>query len=158
MTDDTTLDLPDQLEMNEALDKPISLSDLPEATPLNPADIPPELISAIKAQVVAEMQNDDKRKEEEAKIRREAAKKEHDEYVSKMKASPDPWVEIEGWVETEKGVKVELEWNEPFVKFLREQGITGADEDQVVQKWIALLMKDLTSQMGEETQSDGDYS
>lgn len=113
-------------------------------------DIPPEVISAIKAQVIAEMQSDDKRKEEEAKIRQAEQKKQHDEYVATMKASPDPWVEIEGWAETPQGVKVELEWNEAFVEELKKQGITGADEDQVVQKWITLLMHDMSSKMENE--------
>ena len=152
MADDTTLDLPDQIEMREAL------SDIVHEKPraLNMENISPELIDVIKAQVVAEMQNDDKRKEEEDRIRRETQRKEHDDYVARMKASPDPWVEIEGWVETSEGVKVELEWNEPFVEHLKSKGISGSDEDQVVQKWIAMLMQDMTTKMGVDDKSEYD--
>jgi hypothetical protein len=116
--------------------------------------IDPEMIAAIKAQVIEEMKSEETRKKEEAKIRREQQKKEHDEYVALMKESDDPWVEIEGWVETKEGVRVELEWNDAFVRHLRDNGITGTDEDQVVQKWIAVLLHDMAGQIDEEVGED----
>lgn len=115
----------------------------------------PEMMAAIKAQVMEELKSEDARKAEQAKQRREAQKKEHDEYVELMKASEDPWVEIEGWVETAQGVRVELEWNDAFVGYLREQGIPGADDDQVVQRWVAMLLYDMASQMDEKAEDEG---
>ena len=138
-------DLPNQME--KELTKIVT--DPPEQH-----HISSEMIEAIKAQVVAEMQNDATRIATENKIRHEQERKEHDEYVVKMKSSPNPWVEIEGWAENTNGVKVELEWNEAFVVFLRSQGISGSDDDQVVQKWITLLMQDMTTKMSEETKTD----
>ena len=91
----------------------------------------PDMLAAIKAQVIEEMKSDEVRQKEEAKIRREKQKKEHDEYIAMMKESEDPWVEIEGWVETKEGVRAELEWNDAFVAYLRDQGIPGTDEDRV---------------------------
>lgn len=117
-------------------------------------DIPPGLVEAIKQQVVSEMQNDKARKVEEARIRQEKQKDDHDKYVAQMKASPDPWVEILGEADTPQGLKIELEWNDAFVEMLRKEGITGADEDQIVQKWIALLMHDMSSKMGGETKTE----
>jgi len=116
-----------------------------------------DMIAAIKAQVIQEMKSEETRKREEAKIRREQQKKEHDEYVEMMKASDDPWVEIEGWVETAQGVRVELEWNDAFVEYLRTQGITGADDDQVVQRWVAMLLYDMANQMDEKADGDGEF-
>ena len=146
--------------MSDIFDSDLDEKMLDSVSPLNQAlnkekqhkvdDIPPEVISAIKAQVIAEMKSDDIRKKEEARIRQEEQKKQHDEYVETMKASPDPWVEIEGWAESPNGVKVELEWNDAFVNELKKQGISGADEDQIVQKWIALLMHDMSSKMADE--------
>jgi len=112
-------------------------------------EISPDIIAAIKAEVMQEMRNEDVRRREEASARRKQEKEQHEKYIATMKESPDPWVEIEGWAETKDGVKIELEWNDAFVAYLREQGITGSDEDQVVQKWIILLMKDLSSDMSE---------
>lgn len=118
----------------------------------------PEMLAAIKAQVIEEMKSEETRKKEEAKIRREQQKKEHDEYVAMMKESDDPWVEIEGWIETAEGVRVELEWNDAFVAHLRDQGIPGTDEDQVVQRWVAMLLYDMAGQMDEKADGEkGDF-
>lgn len=118
----------------------------------------PDMLAAIKAQVIEEMKSEETRQKEEAKIRREKQKKEHDEYIAMMKASEDPWVEIEGWVETSEGVRAELEWNDAFVAYLRDQGIPGTDEDQVVQRWVAMLLYDMASQMDEKAEEGkGDF-
>lgn len=124
----------------------------------NKPQFDPEMLAAIKAQVIEEMKSDEARQAEEAKIRREKQRKEHDEYIAMMKESEDPWVEIEGWVETKEGVRAELEWNDAFVAYLREQGIPGTDEDQVVQRWVAMLLYDMASQMDEKAEDGkGDF-
>jgi hypothetical protein len=120
--------------------------------------IDPDLIAAIKQQVIEDMKSEETRKAEEAKIRREQQKEEHDKYVEMMKASPDPWVEVEGWTETAQGVRAELEWNDAFVAYLREQGIPGTDDEQVVQRWVAMLLYDMASQMDEKAEDEqGDF-
>ena len=116
--------------------------------------VPPSMIAAIKKEIIEELKSDEARQAEEAKQRREKQKEEHDKYIEMMKASPDPWVEIEGWVDTPQGVRVELEWNDSFVDNLRQNGISGVDDEQVVQKWVALLMHDMAHKIDEE---HGDY-
>jgi hypothetical protein len=65
----------------------------------------------------------------------------------------EPWVDIKGIVEDPKhGIRVDLDWNEAFVEYLRENGITGVDEEVVVQKWITMLYRDLIEQ---NQQADG---
>ena len=64
----------------------------------------------------------------------------------------EPWVDIKGAVEDEKhGLKIELDWNDAFIDYLRENGINGADDDTVIQKWITMLYADLM----EHGQQDG---
>lgn len=113
-----------------------------------------EIKEQLKAQIFNELKDDQTRKIEEAKFRREEEDTEHSRYVEKMKQSPDPWVDIIGWVRTDEGVKIELEWNDAFVDYLRSNGIKGADEDQVVQKWVTLLLRDMADQMEERFNSD----
>jgi hypothetical protein len=143
---DNTLDLKDEIEMAEAM-----------SNNETPSGVSPDLVAQIKAQVLEEMKNDAKRKEAEDEIRREKERKEHDEYVKRMKESPDPWVEIVGWKETKQGVKIELDWNDPFIEDLKKQGVTGADEDQIVQKWIIFLMQDMASKMEDENTPMTEY-
>jgi len=118
----------------------------------NNLEISPEIMNQIKRQVIEEMRSEEKRKEEENTLRRTEEKKQHDEFVETMKISSDPWVEIIGWGELKDGVRIELDWNEPFITELKSKGFSGADEDQIVQKWIIMLMHDLSNE-----NEDGDY-
>ena len=111
--------------------------------------IDPDILKELKAQIVQELKSEEALRLEEEKQRREKQQADHATFIEKMKDSPDPWVEVIGWVETNKGVKVELEWNNAFVDYLRAEGIHGTDEEQVVQKWITLLLRDMADQMEE---------
>jgi len=106
----------------------------------------------IKSQVLEEMKNEEVRRHEETIIRQREEKEEHARYVEKMKQSPDPWVDIIGLNQTSDGMKIELEWNDAFISFLRSNNVSGSDEDQVVQKWLTLLLHDMTSQLGDNTE------
>lgn len=108
----------------------------------------------LKAQLLEELKDEQTKKLEEARLRREKEQEEHQKYIETMKQSPDPWVDIVGWVHTDQGVKVELEWNDAFVDYLRSNGISGTDEEQVVQKWVTLLLRDMADQMEDRYGSD----
>lgn len=126
------------------------------------AVLSPELIAAVKKQVTAEIVEELKEKkvfeEKEREIRRESEDLERANYVAKMKASDEPWVDFEGTVrDTEHGQRIQLEWNDAFIVYLREAGIDGTDEEQVVQKYIALLMRDMTDRVEDRYENDSDF-
>jgi hypothetical protein len=123
-----------------------------ESTPMD------NLISTIRQQVVAELKSDKARERQDAIMAREDAKKAQTEFVDKMKASADPWVDIQGWVETDQGVRVELDWNNAFVQHLKDQGVSGADDDQIVQQWVVLLLRDMTEKLVEDTPESSEFS
>lgn len=132
------------------------MSDDLKKNPLEGLD--PEVLKAIKAEIMDDLKEEKALEAEEAKQRQEEERKAHEEYVAKMKASPDPWVEIVGWTEEEDGgVSVQLDWNDPFVTGLRDAGITGTDDDQIVQKWITYIMADLAEKIEEENE-EGTYA
>lgn len=59
-----------------------------------------------------------------------------------------PRVEIVGEVlDPHKGVGIELDWNDAFVRFLRDNGYTGASDDAVVQYYITHLAQNIAEQM-----------
>lgn len=118
-----------------------------------------QLLNELRPQILEEV------KDQETKQREAILKKKQEErnartaYVQRMQESPQPWVEIIGMVnEGENKTKIELEWNSSFVEFLRKEGITGIDDDQIVQKWVALLLKDiaddLDSSIGPEKETE----
>lgn len=115
----------------------------------NKPTVDPDLLAAIKAQVLEELKDERTRKMEEAKAAREQSRQRYQAYVDQMKQSSEPWVDVVGWTETDQGVKVELEWNDAFVDYLRASGVSGADDEQIVQKWVTLLLRDMADQMEE---------
>lgn len=85
-----------------------------------------------------------------------AEKKAADEKIEQEKRDKEPWVDIRGMLEDPKhGIKVDLDWNDAFIEYLRDNGITGADEEIVVQKWITMLYRDLMDQQGVDGENNG---
>jgi len=140
-----------------ALETPRQERPVPAETPTPPA-VDPALVEAIRNQVMEELKSEDERARLEKIEARAEAKKAHEAYVERMKESADPWVDIQGWVETDQGVRVELDWNDAFVQHLKNEGITGADDDQVVQKWVTLLLADMSTQLEDEAPEKSEYS
>jgi hypothetical protein len=54
------------------------------------------------------------------------------------KDSKEPWVQVVGEdIDPERGIKIELDWNDAFVKYLKNSGYTGTSDEAIVQKWLA---------------------
>lgn len=67
------------------------------------------------------------------------------------KESSEPWVQVLGAdPDPENGIKIELDWNQAFVDYLREQGIVGTEDEQVVQRWLTLLLQEMTEESNED--------
>lgn len=110
-------------------------------------DPSPELLAQLRLQILKEMEDAEERErlrlEEERKVQDTA----HQKFLQEMYASKEPWVEMQSWADTPQGVKVELEWNDAFVQYLKAQGIEGTDDEQTVQKWVALLLMQINDSM-----------
>lgn len=62
--------------------------------------------------------------------------------------STEPWVEIcSDGVNDVKGMYVKLDWNDAFIEYLKDRGIKAADDEAMVQKWLAMLYQDLMARM-----------
>lgn len=63
----------------------------------------------------------------------------------------EPWVEIKSadYSET-KGIHIELDWNEAFIQYLKDNGMKGKDEELIVQKWLAFLYQDLIDRLEQQ--------
>lgn len=118
----------------------------------------PDLVAAIRKQIMEEMTSEKEVVRQKIIEEREIAKKAQDEYVVLMKESSDPWVDIQGWVTTEQGIRVELDWNDAFVAHLKSEGVKGADDDQVVQHWVTLLLRDMSDKLAEENPEKSEFS
>ena len=121
-------------------------------------NIDPELVAILKKQILAELKDQDTRAREELLASREQTKKIQDDYIEKMKLSTDPWVDVIADVKDSNGLGVRLEWNDAFIVFLKENGINGTDEEQIVQKYIALLLRDTADKLEGETKGESEYA
>lgn len=101
-----------------------------------------EIKDELRKELLEEIRAENKTKEEEQR-------KEEEDH-----AKEDPHVEIKGIVvDSEKGIKITLDWNDAFIKHLRDNGFDGADDDAVVQKYIAILAK----QVADDMENSGEY-
>ena len=70
----------------------------------------------------------------------------------------EPWVEIKSAVvDPVKGIQIELDWNAAFVEYLRENGLTGQDDETIVQKWLAFLYEDLVNRLEDHVINNTDH-
>src|SRR4051812_47504058 len=57
----------------------------------------------------------------------------HEEQNKAKYDSVEPWVEIRSAEFNEvKGIRIELDWNDAFVQHLKESGIKGKSDDEIV--------------------------
>lgn len=117
------------------------------------ASIDPSVVAAIRQSIIDDLANGKKQEEEKQAKIKEEAEKAHKAHVELMYTSTEPWVEIQSWTDTPKGARVELDWNDAFIAHLRANGFTGADEDQIAQKYLALLTQQAAENMEEKQDS-----
>ena len=64
------------------------------------------------------------------------------------KNSNEPWVQVIGeHVDPKQGIRIELDWNDAFVEYLKQNGYTGVNDETIVQKWLAQLYQHLIDGM-----------
>jgi hypothetical protein len=65
----------------------------------------------------------------------------------KFKDSSEPWISIIGDVEdTAKGLKLDMDWNDAFIQYLRKSGVVGIKDEEVVGRWITTLHSQLINE------------
>lgn len=62
--------------------------------------------------------------------------------------SDEPQVAIvSSGLDPARGIKLELDWNDAFIRFLKGSGFDGPDDETIVQKWLATIYKDLAGRI-----------
>lgn len=65
-----------------------------------------------------------------------------------------PWVQVIGeHISEEHGIKIELDWNDAFIKYLKKNGYTGVSEEAIVQKWLTHLYQHLIENINKNQKS-----
>lgn len=109
-----------------------------------------------KAKEILERSKKEKEEEELRKEREyeEKVKKAEDDISllrEKMKDSSEPWVHIiSSKFDPSNGIKINLDWNDSFIRYLRKQGIKGENDEEVVKIWLAFLSQDIDKLMTAE--------
>jgi len=106
------------------------------------------------------VEKEDKQKVEadlrEAESELVVLREQQQEYEDKQNSS-EPWVIVVGEsIDPIKGIEIKLDWNEAFIQYLKENGITAKDEDVAVQKWLAMLYADLMDKFEQKIIDDSD--
>jgi hypothetical protein len=65
--------------------------------------------------------------------------------------SNEPFVEIISQTFTEEnGVQLRLDWNKPFIEYLRKNGVTGPTDEAIVDNWLVSLSRERIAESGSE--------
>jgi hypothetical protein len=59
------------------------------------------------------------------------------------KDSKEPWIDINGRATEDGRIELKADWNDAFIDFLRMQGLDGANEEVIVQQYIAIMHRQL---------------
>lgn len=97
--------------------------------------------------------------EQEREMRREAEERLADVTAEdeERRSSTTPWVEIKSADYSEvKGINIQLDWNEAFIQHLKDSGLTGRDEDAIVQKWLAFMYQGLVERFEHQAIENSD--
>ena len=88
----------------------------------------------------AEAEAEEKRKAELI----EAAKFLELQNEENKKNSDEPWIKVESsQVDTDGNIRMKLDWNPAFVRYLKNECGFSGDEDNIVQKWIGALYREI---------------
>lgn len=111
-------------------------------------DIDPEILKILREQVIKDLDDRDAREKAKEDAQRQKDLEVRKNYVARMKESPEPWMELVAISADERGqVKIELDWNSAFVDDLRQNGFNGPDEETVIQRYVAILARDVAEDM-----------
>lgn len=117
-----------------------------------------QLTDTIRNQVLNDLKSEENRKKEEDRIRREQEHETINSYADTMKNSPDSWVDVRQIVDQGSGqAKIEMDWNDAFIKECRENGISGTTDEDVVRKYLAILTYNLDQQIAEELKTETNF-
>jgi hypothetical protein len=94
-----------------------------------------------EARVIAETRANDA--EAELNMLTELKNKENEKYTSAI-----PWVELKSADYNEvKGIEIQLDWNEAFIQYLKDNKITGKDEETIIQKWLGAISQEVAGRL-----------
>jgi hypothetical protein len=107
-----------------------------------------ELIDKLKMQLLQEIQEGKIKLDEEVrKGKLDQMQDKLESYSSDMKNSDIPWVTVTGIVhDPEYGIRVDMDWNEAYIDFLKKSGFVGATDDDIAQMYLAYLLRDIIEQ------------
>jgi len=65
--------------------------------------------------------------------------------------SEEPYVEIISETFTEEGgIQLRFDWNQPFIRYLKANGITGPTDEAIVDNWVVALSRERLAENGSE--------
>lgn len=127
----------------------------PELLELLKQQLIPELKEQVRKEVMDDFRTEEARKQEERRLRKEEETKTINAYSDKMKNSPEPWVDVRGLTDVNDGrFKIEMDWNDAFIEECKLQGISGTSEEQIIQKYLSLLAKNIDDQITDDSGAD----
>lgn len=66
--------------------------------------------------------------------------------------SKEPWIEITSEeFDERKGIRIGLDWNDAFIQYLKDGGVQGATDEEIIRKYLAYLYEDIATRLDDES-------
>lgn len=94
----------------------------------------------------------EKRKLQKARIEAELLNQMYDEYnitsetpeeTESKKDDNSPWITVNGRDVGDGRIELECDWNSQFIDYLRKNGFNGANDEVVVQQYLAVMHRQM---------------
>ena len=73
------------------------------------------------------------------------------EKVETVKNDNEPYFSIVGEkIDHQHGLIMQYDWNDAFIKYLKNAGYNGVDDDIIVEKWLRSVFYDIAKRTAEE--------
>lgn len=113
-----------------------------------------EAITALNARVDS-LSTEKKQAEEEnqrLKVEVDRLQSVDKDRVAKRNAK-EPWIEITSEsFDANKGIAIGLDWNDAMIQYLKDNGINGSTDEDIVRKYIGFLYEDLVGKLEQKVE------
>lgn len=70
-------------------------------------------------------------------------------------ASAEPWIDVRGEPDSDGRIRLQVDWNDAFIKLLKKNGFGGANDDVIIQQYLTVMHRQLMEQTVGEGHFDG---
>lgn len=122
-----------------------------------PPGVLEQLRKEIKAEILSDFKDDKEKADKMKQLEAEKYQEAYGTYANTLMASNFPWLNVQGLVDSEQGLKTIVDWNDQMISYLRAGGLTGTSEEEVVGRYLVSLIAELAESLFPEESNESEF-